>query len=183
MRHIILVIFFLLSDNASALGGYATLSGDDKVVTDAIKGRLQISESDAYKLYELVLKGFLNTKTWSVNHYDNESLVSARVGKSANKTAFVNFVTDNRYVNLTFIKFPLEKQILIHTVETLPRSSQAAVDKYNSQKSEASWTIGVDSPEFSTFNKKGNTDKIKILVTSGAGGIQFVDIQSFDLEK
>jgi|GEM_PF-4596482 len=74
MRSLLFVISLFISFNAFSVGGYQTLSGDDKKVTDAIKGKLQINESDAYKIYDIFIKANLNTKNWQINYYDNESL-------------------------------------------------------------------------------------------------------------
>ncbi len=183
MRMFVFLICLALSFNALALGGYDSLSGDDKKVTDNIKNNLSISESDAYRIYNKFLKGFLNSKDWEFNSYDNESLDSSKVGKSANKTAFFNFVTDNRYINLTFIKFPDEKQVLIQSIETLPRSSEDAIEKYNSLKADSAWIVGADKPNFSIFSQKNTSSKVKILINSGVGAIQYVDFFTLDLKN
>lgn len=110
-------------------------------------------------------------------------LTTTKVGKSKTKAVFVNFVTDNRYVNISFIKFPSEKQVLIQFIEKLPRGSQLAVDKHNSLKLYSAWKIDSDSAEFSAFTKNGSSSKVKVLVNSGVGGIQYIDFYTFDLEK
>lgn len=183
MKLLAFVICSALSVNAWALGGYGTLSGDGKKLTDNVKAKLEITEDDAFRIYEIFLKDHLNSKNWQYNIYDNQSMDSTKVGKSHNKTLFLNFLTDNRYINITFVKFPTEKQILIQSIETLPRGSQVALDKYNSIKNDSAWNMDSDSSEFSAFTKKGFTEKVKILVNSGAGGVQYLDFYTFDLKK
>lgn len=183
MKLFFFVVCSALSMNAWALGGYGTLSGDDKKVTDNVKTKLDISEEDAFRIYEAFLKSHLNSKNWQYNLYNNESLDSTKVGKAPNKTLLVNFVTDNRYINLTFVKYQAEKQILIQSIETLPRGSQAALDKYSSLKTDTAWSVDSDETEFSAFTKKGSTEKVKILVNSGVGGVQYIDFYTFDLKK
>lgn len=183
MKLFAFIICFVFNVDVWALGGYGSLSGDDKKITDTVRAELEITEDDAFKIYDVFLKDYLNTKNWQYNLYDNQSLKSTKVEKSSNKTLLVNFVTDNRYINLTFVKYPIEKQILIQSIETLPRTSQDALQKYDSIKNDAAWQVDSDNSEFSSFTKKDTTTKVKILVNSGVGGIQYIDFYTFNLKK
>lgn len=183
MKILTFIVYSALCVNAWALGGYGTLSGDEKKLTDIIKTKLEITENDAFRLYESFISEQMNSKNWNYNVFDNQSLDNTKVGKSPYKTVLINFVTDNRYINLSFVKFPVERQVLVQSLETLPRSSQIALDKYNSIKSESAWTVDSDTPEFSTFTKKKLAEKVKILINSGVGGIQYIDFSTFDLKN
>lgn len=183
MQKAFLVLTFILSLNLWALGGYSTLSGDSKTIADAIKEKLALSDEDTYEIYEKYLKGYINTKNWSFNAYSNSTLSSNKIEKSENKTYLLNFVTDNRFINITLIKYAKEKQVYIQTLETLPRSSQTVIDKYNILKKDKTYTVDTDTEEFSIFSKKDYTERIKTLVNSGNGGIQYVDFFVYDLKK
>lgn len=182
MKKTFLILSLVLSLNSWALGGYGTLAGDDKVLAESIKKTLNISEADTYDLYDGYIRQYLNTKNWHYHLYDNESVSSSKIGTSENKTLFINLVTDDRYINVSLIKFPKEKQIQIQAIETLPRSSQVAIDKYNSLKNDKDFTLSSDQTEFSIFMKKGYTKRVKTLVYSGNGGIQYTDMYIFDLK-
>lgn len=177
--------FILLSAftiNSWALGGYESLSGDEKKITDKIKSTLQISNDDAFVVYEGIIKGQLDTKNWQYNTFDNNSLDSSKVAKSNNKTLHINFVTDNRYVNISLIKYDSENQILAQAIETLPRKSDVAINKYNELKKDSTtWTIDNDSPEFSAFSKKKSSARVKIMVNSGIGAIQYIDFYTINI--
>lgn len=182
MQKIILFLILIIQMNAWALGGYGTLSGDDKKIADKIKEALNISENDTYNIYNVYIKSYLNTKNWHYQAYNNNSVSSSKIGKSENKTLYINLVTDDRYINVSLIKFPKEKQIQIHAIETLPRSSQVAIDKYNTLKNDKDFTLNSDQTEFSTFAKKDYTNNVTTLVYSGNGGIQFTDFYIHDLK-
>lgn len=181
MTFILLAIF---SINSWALGGYGSLAGDDKKITDHIKNTLQISSDDAFFVYETLIKSQLDTKNWQYNTFDNDSLDSSKVAKSKNKTLHINFVTDNRYVNISLIKYDSENQILAQAIETLPRKSDDAIKKYNElKKDSATWTIDSDSPEFSAFSKKKSSARVKIMVHSGVGSIQYIDFYTININN
>lgn len=183
MKKVFLTLTLILSLNSWALGGYSTLSGDAKTIADAIRETLVLSDEDTYQIYEQYLKGYTNTKNWSFNGYSNSTLSSNKIEKSENKIYFLNFVTDNRFTNITLIKYAKEKQVYIHALETLPRSSQIVIDKYNALKKDKAYILDTDKEEFSIFSKKGYTERIKTLVYSGSGGIQYVDFFVYDLKK
>ncbi len=183
MKKIYVWVFFaLFSINASALGGYETLSGDSKIAADRIKKSLDITEEDTFRIFEGFVKEQMNTKNWHYNTFDNKSLKSSRVEGAGNKFVSMNIVTDNRFVNLIFIKFAAEKQVLVQSMETLSRPSQIVLDRHNALKKDSDFTVDTDNAEFSVFTKNGMTKKIKILVNSGVGGIQYVDLYTFDLK-
>lgn len=183
MKLITFIICAALSTNTFTLGGYGSLSGDSKKITDSIKNKLEISNDDAFELYDLCLKDYIETKNWHYNLFDNKTLESSKFKESPNKTVLVNFITDNRYINVTFVKYAKEKQILVQAVETLPRTSELALEKNNAIKKDSSWKSESDQSEFAVFGKDGRTDKIKILVNSGVGGIQYVNLIALDLKS
>lgn len=179
----LLVIAALLAPVSSfALGGYGTLAGDDKIIADAIKDKLEISDDDAYQVYTKYIKSQLDTKDWSYDAYTNDSLSSSKVGGADVKFYFINMITDNRFVNITLQKFAKQRQVLIQTIETLPRTSQAAVDKAEEVKKDKQFITVADRESFTTFRKDGYTDKIKLLTFSGAGAIQYIDFGVYDLK-
>lgn len=178
------ILFAVFSANSWALGGYGSLSGDDKKITDNIKNTLQISNEDAFTVYESLIKAHLDSKNWQYNTFNNESLDSSKVLKSRNKAMLINFVTDNRHVNISLFKHDQENQILAQAVETLPRKSDIAINKYNELKKDSStWAIDSDSPEFSAFSKKGSSSRVKIMVNSGIGSIQYIDFYTININN
>ena len=183
MKKAILLISMIIQMNLWGLGGYGTLSGDAKNVADAIKDNLSLSEEDTYHIFDLYLKGYLNTKNWHYNGYRNSTIAGNKIEKSENKMYFMNFITDDRFINLTLIKYAKEKQVYIQAVETLPRSSSIVIDKYNTLKNDQTFTQDTDTEEFSVFSKKDRTDRVKTLIYSGTGGIQYVDFFFYDLKK
>lgn len=182
MQKVFIILTFILSLNSWALGGYATLSGDDKQLADKIKETLGLSEADTYYLYDVYIRGYLNTKNWHYHTYGNESVTASKLGKSENKTFYINLVTNDRFINVSLIKFSKEKQIQIQAIETLPRSSQIAIDKYNALKNDNNFTLTTDQTEFAVFRRNGYTKSVKTLVYSGSGGIQFTDLYIYDLK-
>lgn len=177
------LVMAALTSNAWALGGYGSLTGDDKAMTDRVMNNLQISEEDAYQLYENFLKSQLKTKNWQANSFNNETLKTSKVGDSKQRVLHINFVTDNRYVNMSFTKFNAQAQVLVQVLETLVRDNQQALQKHNELSKDDAWTVDADHPEFSSFSKKGSSDRVKVLVHSGVGGIQYVDLYSYDLKN
>lgn len=184
IRRLFLALFTSVALNASAwaLGGYDSLSGDSKKLTDALIERLDVSKNDGFRLYEAYLKDQINAESWSVNHYGNSSISGNKVERSATRTMFINFVTDNRYVNLTFVKFMAERQILVQSLETLPRGVDVAMQKHNELKKDKDWSNEYSDAKYEVYGKKGQTDKVKVLVNSGIGGIQYVTFYAFDLK-
>lgn len=176
------ILLAVFSINSWALGGYESLSGDDKKITDHIKTTLQLTNDDAFTVYEGLIKSQIDTKNWQYNTFDNDSLDSSRVAKSKNKTLHINFVTDNRHVNISLIKFDSENQILAQAIETLPRKSDVAISKYNELKKDSTnWTIDSDSPELSAFSKKKSSSRVKIMINSGIGSIQYIDFYTINI--
>lgn len=182
-RFVLLFIAIAFHINAWALGGYASLSGDGKKVTDVIKDTLALTEDDAYQIFDNYLKGYLDTKDWSYNKFDNDTISTNKISKSPNKTIYLNFVSDNRFTNISVVKFSVEKQVIIHTIETLPRNSQTVIDKYNETKRDSAYKADVDKAEFSSFTRTGYTSRQKFVLNSGIGGIQYVDMFIYDLKK
>lgn len=181
IAELIVIVSCLLSSNAFALGGYGTLSGDDKMVTDAIINNLGLGKNDAYNIYEKYVKQQLNTKDWQYNGFNNETLSKAKINKSDVKFFHINMVTDNRYVNISMHKYAKEKQVFIQVLETLPRQSNAITNTYNELKDDKEYKISVDKEYFSVFEKTGYTTYTKFINYSGAGGIQYIDFYVYDI--
>lgn len=171
-----LTLALALTPLAHALGGYNTLTGDDKKVTDVVKEQLNISADDAYALFDGYLKGYLDTKDWHYNYYNNTSIDSSKLGKSSTRTLYMNFVTDNRFINVTLVRFGAEGQVMVQAVETLPRTTQVVIDKYNNVKADAEFSAEVDKEAFSSFRKKGYSNRVKALVNGSSAAIQYVDM-------
>lgn len=81
---IFVIVPVIISSNSFAQERYGSLSGDDKKVTDIIKIDLEISEYDAYTIYEEYVQGFL-TKGWHFDAYNNSTLDNAKVNNSSIK--------------------------------------------------------------------------------------------------
>ncbi len=180
---VFVIVSLLMSPKAFALGGYATLSGDSKTVADAIKTNLEISENVAFDIYDKYIKTFLNSPDWHYDIFHNGSLASSKVDKSDVKIFHFNLVNTNRLVNITMTKYSKEKQILIQSIETLPRQSQIVIDKYNELKKDKEFVAGYDKDSFSVFKKDGYTEKVKVLTVSGAGAVQYIDFILYDLKN
>ncbi len=177
-----LTVCFALHAGAFALGGFNSLGGDEKKVAEALKSQLALSEQDAFRLFDGHLKTFLDAKDWQYNTFNNDSLTNARFGKNAHRVMHINFVTDNRFVNLTITKFDKERQLMIQSVETLPRNSATVLDKYRSVKADTAMEAETDKAEFSSFLTKGKASRVKMLVNSGVGAVQYVDLYLVDLK-
>lgn len=180
---IVVISLFASTSSTFALGGYATLSGDDKNVAEVIKKGLLVSDEDAYQIFDGYLKSQINTKDWSYDAYSNETISGSKVDKSINRYLFINFVTDNRFVNISMIKFANEKQVFIQTVETLPRSTQTTIDKSDEFKKDKTYKRVNENDFFATYKKDGYTDKVKLLTYSGIGAIQYVDLRLYELKQ
>ena len=75
-----------------ALGGYGSLSGDEKMVAETIKNTLAVSEADAFALFDGYIKNYLDTDDWQYNSFNNETLTASKVEQSKNTTLYLNFV-------------------------------------------------------------------------------------------
>lgn len=179
---LLLSVSVFYSANASALGGYNSLTGDDKKFADTLINNLDISQNDAYKLYDNY-KAYLNSTNWHFDTYNNETLSGSKVKVNNVKYLFLNLTNTNRFVNITFIKFSKENELLIQAVETLPRASQTAIDKYNEVKKDKDFTTSTENDIFSVFKKTDYTDKIKVMTNSGVGAIQYIDFFKLDLNS
>ena len=177
------MVLLLMSSNSFALGGYGSLSGDSKTVTDAIKINLDISENDAFNIYDKYIKNYFNVENWHYDLFNNDTLQLSKIKKSDVKIFHFNLANTNRFVNITMNKYPNEKQIFIQSIETLPRQSQVAIEKYNDLKKDKDFVASVDNDSFTVFKKDGYTEKIKILTFSGAGAIQYVDFMLYEIKN
>ena len=124
-----------------------------------IKNELELGDDDAYTIFDTYIKHHLDTKDWSYNYFDNETSDISRTQKSKNKTIYLNFVSDNRFTNISLIKFAAEKQIQVHSIETLPRNTQLAIEKYKELKNDSAYSLDLDKTEFSIFSRKNYTKK------------------------
>lgn len=172
----------MAASNAFALGGYGTLAGDDKKVADVIKDNLEISENSAYEIYNTYIKTYINAKDWHYDTYNNSTL-KASLSKSADRLLHLNFTTSNRFINLSFFKFAKENKIILERIETLPRTSETAVEKSNELKKDTSYSLGHEGEAIATFYSKEYSDKVKCLVYSGSGAIQYLDLLFYDLNR
>ena len=166
-----------------ALGGFETLHGDDKRVAEFIKKELQISSNDAYELYIDYIKSLLNTTKWHYTFYNNSSLKLSKIGNSKNRFLFINITTDNRFVNISTIKYKNEGQVIVQVIETLPRDSTVVVDKFNDLKKKKDYLISTENSSFASFEKKGFTSLVKTLAYSGVGAVQYVELYVYNLKK
>jgi len=169
--------------NLFAIGGMDSLPKDEKGVAQSMQKTLKLSKADAFKIYKGTLQAYFNTKAWSLHFFDNNDSAKSKIGNSENKTMFVTLLKDDRVINISFIKFKKEKQLLVFTVETLPRKSSIALEKFNDLAKDNKFSKESESTTFAYFNKKNYTSKVNIFVSSPVGAIQYTDLFLYNIER
>lgn len=184
MKAVVFLISLVMTFNAYALGGYDTLDSDGKKVVDLLKDKLRVSPNDAYKIYMSYVHDLLvKAKDWHFDSYGNTSLKSGGVEDSKTRFLHLNIVTENRFENLSFVKPADANKVLVQSIETLPRSVSTVTEKYNEEKADKDFEVSSENNSYAIFSHKTSTAKIKTLVYSGVGGVQYTDFYYFELGK
>lgn len=178
-----LIFTGLLVCNLFAIGGMDSLPDDEKGVAKSIQKTLQLSKEDAFKIYTKILQVYFNSKAWSLHFFDNNDSAKNKIKDSKNKTMFITLLKDDRVINLSFVKFKNEKQLLVYLVETLPRKSTTAIDKFNDLEKDSKFTKTRETTTFAYFNKKEYNSKVNIFVSSPVGAIQYTDLYLYNISQ
>lgn len=179
MRKIILI--GLLVCNLFAIGGMDSLSEDEKNVATKLQTVLALKKVDAFKIYKDYFQSYLNSEHWQLHYFDNNDPANGKMNKSSQKTMFVSLINDNRIINLSIVKFPKLNQILIYTIETLPRKSSSVINKFNQLEKDEKFTKQRETSTFAYFSKKDYMEKVNIFVSSPVGAIQYTDLVVINL--
>jgi len=178
------LLFFILifSNFLFALGGINSLPKDEKQVALAIKKSLKLTDAQAYKIYTSYIQAYLtNSKEWNIHYFDNTDPSKSKIDNSPIRSMFIGIATNSRLVNISFVKFPFKKQMLIYVVETLPRSQNLILKKYNNLNDNSKYKKTIDTTHFAIFTKTGYMSKINIFSGYSAGAIQYEDLYIEDL--
>lgn len=179
IRIILLKILFI--SNLLALGGMDSLPSDQKKFASAIKDALNLSDKDTLTIYRERVGIYFNTKNWSAYWYGNDDVKNNKISNSQNKTMFLTLLVDDRIVNISFVKFASQKQIVVYVLETLPRTQQVALDKFNELEKNVEFKKSTETPNFAYFSKDGYTSKVNIFVAPPVGNIQFSNYYLYDI--
>ena len=172
----------LIVCNLFAIGGMDSLIDEEKNVAKKLQKVLDISQNNAFRLYTGYFQTYLNKKQWQIHWFDNNDPSKGKMSKLPNKTMFVSLINKNRIINFSIVKFPNISQLLIYTIETLPRKSALVIEKFNGLEKDNKFTKDRETVSFAYFSKKGYMEKVNIFVSSPVGAIQYTDLGVFDLK-
>lgn len=181
LKKFILIVLFVA--NLFAIGGMDSLPEDEKSVAQSIQKTLELSKDDTFKIYKDTLQMYFNSKEWSLYFFNNDDPAKNKISDSKNKTMFISLLKDDRLINLSFIKFKKEKQLLVYIVETLPRKSTTIIDKFHNLEKDSKFKKARETATFAYFNKIGYNSKVNIFVSSPVGVIQYVDLLLYNIEQ
>lgn len=182
MKKILIALLIFIPCNTFAIGGFKTLSGDDLKMATKLKEELQLSERDSFDVYKEYLEEQFNVKDWSSQTYNNDSVNGNKISNSKTRILYLNMITDTRLVNIAITKFPIEKQLYIEVIETLPRKSSIVIEKYNELKKDSKYILGADKEEFALFSSNEFTSRVAIFVNEPAGAIQYRTLYKYDIK-
>jgi len=184
-RPLIIILVFvavIISSNSFALEGYGSLSGDDKEVTDIIKVDLAISENDAYTIYEEYVQCFL-TKGWHFDAYNNSTLDNAKVNSSDIMFININLVNYDRFVNVSMQKFTEQGKIIVQIIQTVPAPNEVVKMRSDELRNDKQFQKVTEKEFYLVYRKDRYADKVKYLINSGSGAIQYIDFSFYDLKE
>jgi len=179
----LLFMAILLSNFLFALGGINSLPDDEKQVALSIKESLKLTDAQAYKIYTSYVQAYLTSSDkWNVHYFDNTDPSRSKIDNSPIRSMFMGIANNTRLVNISFVKFPVKKQMLIYVVETLPRAQSLVLKKYNQLVDDSKFKKTRDTAHFAIFSKTGYMSKVNIFTGSVAGAIQYEDLYIEDLD-
>lgn len=177
-----LLIIGLLTTNIFAIGGLDSIPKDERDVMTDIQSSLLLSNKDTYKVYQDYLQAYFNSNDWSVSKLNGESPSSSRVKDNKTKILFLELMNDTRTVSLSFVKFQEQKQLFIHSIESLPRNSTAIEEKYEKLKNDSKFNKNTDNSKYSSFTEKGYMSRVNLHLVGNSGEIKYIDLRVMDLE-
>lgn len=134
-------------------------------------------------IFKEKIEVYLNSKNWNSYYFSNDDLSKSKITSSKNKIMFFTLLKDDRIINISFVKFPIEKQLAVNTIETLPRNQETALDRYNQLDKDENYTKNAETSNYAYFAQKGYTSRVNIFVSSPVGAVQYVDYVIYDLEQ
>ncbi len=177
-----LILFLLVVLNAYALGGISALPENEKKVVLALKKALNLTDSQAYKIYSDYIQIYLDSPNWHIHYQDNTDPANAKIKNSSHKAMFMSVLNDSRLVNVTFIKYPEKNQMLVYVVETLPRKQSLVIEKYDDLSKNSKFKKAIDTTHFASFQKDGFMSHVNIYTKGISGAIQYEDLYIEDLD-
>ncbi len=178
-----LIVIGILVCNLFAIGGMDSLPDDEKSVATKLQKTLDLNKEDAFRLYKDYFQFYLNENHWQIHWFDNDSPANGKMAKSDQKTMFISLINDDRIINVSIVKFPKLNQLLIYTIETLPRKSSVVLKKFDNLENDDKFTKRRETSKFAYFSKKKYMSKVNIFVSSPVGAIQYVDFAVFNLHQ
>jgi hypothetical protein len=180
MKKLLLII--ALACNLYAIGGIDSLPSDEKKVAQAIKSMLKLDTKNAFSIYKDYIQSYLNESEWQMHWFDNESPAKGKVEKSDTRTMFISLINNNRIVNITIVKFPKVNQVLVYTIETLPRKSALVIEKFEKLEKDKKFIKKRETSNFAYFKEDGYMSRVNIFVSPPVGAVQYVDLSVYDLK-
>ena len=180
MKKLLLVIALMC--NLYAIGGIDSLPSDEKKVAMAIKDMLRVDNANAFSIYKDYLQSYLNESEWQMHWFDNESPAKGKVNDSDTRTMFISLINNNRIINITIVKFPKAKQVLVYTTETLPRKSSLVIEKFEKLEKDKKFIKKRETSNFAYFKEDGYMSRVNIFVSPPVGAIQYADLSVYNLK-
>ncbi len=158
-----------------ALSEIHSLSKEEQRVIEQLVSALALSEEDAVTVYKTVLQPNMKDKDWVYKFFDNGTLDKSLLKDSPHKFMYLSLVNEDRFVNYSFMKVEGAAQVMVYTVESLPRTSQIASKRDKDLRADKKFeTIG-DQKNFSMFKEKGKANVVSVFAANGWGGVQYAD--------
>jgi len=181
MKKLLFVVLFV--SYMFGLDSYSTLPSDEKAVVNKLETILGINQSNAYRLFKVHFKVYLeDTENWTIHWIDNTDPANDALNESSKKTAFMTILTDDRIINMSIVKYPNIKVLFIYNIETLPRPSAKVLAKFEKLKNDSKFVKKKETKTYAYFKESGYMSYVNILVKDGAGAIQYVDAYTFKLK-
>jgi hypothetical protein len=168
--------------NMWAIGGIDALPDDEKKVATSIQKMMVLDKSNAFNVYKDYIQTYLNESEWQMHWFDNESPAKGKMEKSDTRTMFISLINNNRIINITMVKYPKTAQILVYTVETLPRKSAIVIDKFNKLDSDKKFSKKRETSNFAYFKEDGYMSRVNIFVAPPVGAVQYVDLSLYEIK-
>ena len=178
----ILIVLAVLFTNIWAIGGINALPDNEKSVANSIKDMLKLDDKNAFNVYKDYIQTYLNESEWQMHWFDNESPAKGKMEKSATRTMFISLINNNRIINITMVRYQKINQILVYTVETLPRKSAVVLDKFNSLEKDKKFIKKRETSNFAYFREDGYMSRVNIFVAPPVGAVQYVDLSLYDIK-
>lgn len=159
MKKLLFLVLLLLSFNASALGGFESLSGSEKKLLKLIVERLGIEDKDnsiKQKIYDK--SSFAFDGNWS-SYWVGLNELSLSNYKDGKEKGFIELGInnpDNGTIFLTYLYKPEVKQIILNSKQIRYGTKKMLLDVFEERKSDKEkYVVKHESGNYALLQEKG----------------------------